>query len=80
MSYHGKVISGGKVVVPAELRRALGFTDGESVVFERNGESVVIKTYAQVVREVQAAVKAMIKEPFTVDDFIADRRAEAERE
>jgi AbrB family transcriptional regulator, stage V sporulation protein T len=77
MSYHGKVISGGKVVVPAE---ALGFTDGESVVFERNGESVVIKTYAQVVREVQAAVKAMIKEPFTVDDFIADRRAEAERE
>jgi AbrB family transcriptional regulator, stage V sporulation protein T len=80
MTYHGKIISGGKVVVPADLRRALGFKDGDSVVFEREGEAVSIKSYAQVVREVQAEFKAMIKEPFTVDDFIANRRAEAARE
>jgi hypothetical protein len=33
-----------------------------------------------VIRELQQAFKAAIKEPFTVDDFLAERRAEAARE
>jgi AbrB family transcriptional regulator, stage V sporulation protein T len=80
MTYHAKIIAGGKVVVPAELRRELGVKDGDTLVFERQGGSVVVKSYAQVIREVQATIKANIKEPFTVDDFIAERRAEALRE
>ena len=80
MTYHAKIISGGKMVIPAELRRALGLADGDSVVVEREWETLRIKSYAQVVREVQQEFKAMIKEPFTVDDFIAERRAEAARE
>jgi AbrB family transcriptional regulator, stage V sporulation protein T len=80
MTYHAKIIAGGKVVVPAELRRELGVKDGDTLVFERQGDSVVVKSYAQVIREVQATIKANIKEPFTVDDFIAERRAEALRE
>ncbi len=80
MTYHAKIIAGGKIVIPAELRRALGFKDGDSIVIEREGDTLVLKTYAQVVREVQQAFKAMIKEPFSVDDFIAERRAEAEKE
>lgn len=80
MTYHGRMIQGGKVVIPAELRRELGLKAGDSVVFAREGDSVVIKTYAQVVRETQQSFRAMIKHPFTVDDFIAERRAEAARE
>jgi AbrB family transcriptional regulator, stage V sporulation protein T len=80
MTYHAKIIAGGKVVVPAELRRELGVKDGDTLVFERQGDSVVVKSYTQVIREVQATIKANIKEPFTVDDFIAERRAEALRE
>ena len=82
MSYHGKMIKGGKVVVPAELRRELGFKDGDHLVFERerDGCGVVIKSFAQILREVRAELKAKIKVPFTVDDFLAEKYAEAERE
>lgn len=80
MSYHAKLIKGGKIVIPAELRRDLNLMDGDTLVVERDGNTIVIKPGRQVLREIQAKVKALIKEPFTVDDFIAERRAEAARE
>jgi AbrB family looped-hinge helix DNA binding protein len=82
MSYHAKLIKGGKIVIPAQLRREFGFEEGDTLVFEREGESLVLKTYAQVVREVQATFKAMLGDRPTsmVDELIAERRAEAARE
>jgi AbrB family transcriptional regulator, stage V sporulation protein T len=80
MSYQAKVIKGGKIVIPAELRRELGFKDGDTLVLERGGNGLVIKTYEQVVREVQAKVKKLIKNPFTVDDYLAEKYLEAETE
>lgn len=82
MSYQAKLIKGGKIVIPAELRRELGFEEGDTLVIEREGNSAVIKTYAQVVREVQATFKAMLgdRKQSMVDELIAERRAEAARE
>ena len=82
MSYHAKLIKGGKIVIPAELRREFGLKDGDTLVFEREGNALVIKTYEQVVREVQATFKAMKPDPnrSMVDELIAERRAEAARE
>jgi len=80
MTYTAKIIKGGKIVIPAALRRELGFADGDRLVFEREGNSLVVKSHSQVIRELQQAFKAAIKEPFTVDDFLAERRAEAARE
>jgi AbrB family transcriptional regulator, stage V sporulation protein T len=82
MSYHAKVIKGGKIVIPAELRREFGFKDGDTLVLEREGNGLVIKTYEQVIREVQAEVKKMIG-PYKgsiVDEFIAEKWAEAAEE
>lgn len=42
MTYHAKVIAGGKIVIPAALRRELGIMDGDSVVLERDGEHLVL--------------------------------------
>ena len=75
MTHPAKLIKGGKIVIPAELRRELGLKDGDSLVFERDGDSLVIKTYAQVVREVQAEFKALVPKRGTVDEFLAERRA-----
>ena len=62
MTYHAKVIAGGKIVIPAELRRELGIKDGDVLVLDRAADgSLAIRTHM-------------------VDDFIADKRAEAERE
>lgn len=80
MSYHAKLVKGGKIVIPAELRRELNLTDGDTLVVERDGDSIVIKPGRQVLREIQAEMRRLIKKPFTVDDFIAERRGEAERE
>uniref|UniRef100_UPI00359396D9 AbrB/MazE/SpoVT family DNA-binding domain-containing protein n=1 Tax=Blastomonas sp. TaxID=1909299 RepID=UPI00359396D9 len=72
----------GKIVIPAELRRELGFNEGDRLVFERVGDTLVIKTNAQVVREVQDAFR-----PFRpadgssiVDELIEERRLESRRE
>ena len=84
MTYQAKVIAGGKIVIPAELRRELGIVDGDSLVVEREpGGGIVIKTYQQVVREVQARFRELLKPGVTgsiVDELLAERRAEAERE
>ncbi|MEQ1538757.1 MAG: AbrB/MazE/SpoVT family DNA-binding domain-containing protein [Sphingorhabdus sp.] len=80
MSYHAKLIKGGKIVIPAELRREFGFKEGDTVVLERDGNALVLKSYKQVLSEIQAKVKSLMKHPFTVDDYIAEKRREAESE
>lgn len=81
MTYNVKVIAGGKIVIPAELRREFGIKDGDSLVIERDEHgSMVLKTYEQVVKEVQAQFRALLPKDYTgsmVDELIADRRAEA---
>ncbi|MCH7861905.1 AbrB/MazE/SpoVT family DNA-binding domain-containing protein [Sphingomonas sp. NPDC092331] len=81
MTYQAKVIAGGKIVIPAELRRELGIKDGDVLVLDRAADgSLAIRTHMQVIREGQAAFRAALKQPFTVDEFIAEKRAEADRE
>jgi AbrB family transcriptional regulator, stage V sporulation protein T len=77
MTYQAKVIAGGKIVIPAELRREMGISDGDSLVIEQAaGGTLVIKTFAQVIRDGQAKVRAMVGDDFTVDQFLAERRAD----
>jgi AbrB family transcriptional regulator, stage V sporulation protein T len=82
VTYNAKVISGGKIVIPAELRRHLGISDGDILVLEKEGEGrVVLKTYKQLVREIQDEVRQMIPPGISlVDDLIAERRREFEME
>jgi AbrB family transcriptional regulator, stage V sporulation protein T len=85
MTYQAKVISGGKVVIPAELRREFGIKDGDSLIFDRSadGSGMALKTYAQVVKEVQAEVRRLSKPDdggSIVDELLADRREDARRE
>ncbi len=81
MTYQAKVIAGGKIVIPAELRRELGIKDGDVLVLDRAADgSLAIRTHMQVIREGQAAFRAALQQPFTVHEFIAAKRAEADRE
>lgn len=82
MTYSAKLIKGGKIVIPAELRRELGFNEGDRLVFEREGNSLVIKSDAQVLREVQEAFRPYRPADGSsiVDLFIQERRRESARE
>lgn len=74
MTYHAKVIAGGKVVIPVDLRRELDIKDGDSLVFDRDeAGAITLRTFEQVVREEQAKFRAMVGPNYTVDDFLADR-------
>ena len=82
MTYHAKVVSG-QIVLPAELRRDAGIEDGDSLVIEVNPQGgLTMKTYAQVVREVQSEFRSMAKpaDRNLVDELLAERRADAVRE
>lgn len=82
MTYQARFGDGSEVVLPATLEQELGLEPGDSLVVEQDGFTITIKPYSQVVREVQAQVRAMTKagEGSAVDELLAERRAEAERE
>lgn len=82
MTYHAKVIAGGKIVIPADLRRELGIKDGDMVVIDRDPNGgMVVRTHAQVVREVQDIFRSF-RDPHgsIVDDLLAGRREEQRQE
>jgi AbrB family looped-hinge helix DNA binding protein len=74
MTYHAKVIAGGKVVIPADLRREMHIKDGDSLVFDRSeAGAITLRTFEQVVREEQAKFRAMVGPTYSVDQFVTDR-------
>lgn len=77
MTYHAKVIAGGKIVIPAELRREFGIKDGDSLVFDRDERGgISVKTFEQVVREERQKFRAIVGPDYSVDQFLAERRAD----
>lgn len=73
MTYHAKVIAGGKIVIPADLRRELGIKDGDSVVIERMDDGVSLR------REDPDTALQRVRDAFkgySVDQFLRDRRAD----
>lgn len=72
MTYHAKVIAGGKIVIPVALRRMLGIDTGDSVVIEEEDGKIVLKSYEQVVREVQARYRRDGSD--SVEQLLDDRR------
>lgn len=77
MTYQAKVFAGGKIVIPAELRREFGIREGDSLVIERLEQGgISIKTFAEVIREEQHAFRAAAGADYSVDQFLADRRVD----
>lgn len=78
-----KISEGGRVVVPAEIRKALDLKDGDTVYWElTNGEARLTTRLARMRRAQELVQKYCPVKPgeSVVDEFIAERRAEAARE
>lgn len=72
-----RLSANGRICIPADVRQKLGLKDGDVLSLEaEDGGKITLKTRAQRVREVQEwfAELSKGKEPFTVDDFIRERR------
>jgi AbrB family looped-hinge helix DNA binding protein len=76
-----KMSEGGRVVIPAEIRKTLGINDGDIVLWELVDGEARLTTKRERMRRAQALVREYVPEGVSlVDELVADRRAEAERE
>jgi len=77
----GRIIAGGRVALPAEIRRALGLQNGDTVLFEMQGDEVRIRPARSALRRVQERLREFApQEGLVSDELIAERRAEASRD
>ncbi|HEY7062372.1 MAG TPA: AbrB/MazE/SpoVT family DNA-binding domain-containing protein [Chloroflexota bacterium] len=76
-----KIASGGRVVIPADFRKALGLHEGDLVTMRLKDGEVRLYSYAEGIRRAQALVRRLVPEGVSLaDELIAERRREAERE
>lgn len=79
--YSMKMSEGGRVVIPAEIRKTLGINDGDIVLWELVDGEARLTTKRERMRRAQALVREYVPEGVSlVDELVAERRAEAERE
>ncbi len=76
-----KVGPDGRILIPAELRRAAGLQPGATVVVTLEGQSLTVETPLAQLRKVQALL-APLKRPGVdeVEAFLVEKRAESLRE
>jgi len=76
-----KLGTGGRIVIPAEYRQALGLHEGDEVLLRLEDGEVRVYTLANAIRRAQELVARYVAPGRSLaDELIAERRAEAERE
>ena len=79
--HYAKMTEGGRLLIPAELRRMLGITPGTDVVLDVADGELRVRALDQAVARAQAIVRRYIPDATNVtDDFIRERRAAAATE
>jgi AbrB family looped-hinge helix DNA binding protein len=72
-----KITDGGRIVIPAEYRRALGLNVGDDVVLSLDDGELRILSRKEALRRARAMVKRHVPEgTFLSDELIAERRVE----
>lgn len=76
-----RIAEGGRIVIPAEYRKALGLQIGDEVVLSLDEDEVRVYSIDAAIKRAQDLVRRYVPaERSLVDELLADRRAEAERE
>ena len=80
-AYRGRIVSGGRLQIPSDVRKELGLTDGDTVRLEVVDGELRVRSYQAVIKAIQAEVRTYVPAGVTLsDELIADRKAEAARE
>lgn len=76
-----RVTEGGRIVIPAKLRQALGIEIGENVTLSVKDNSLQITTQKEALRRLRALVRKHVPEGVSLaDELIKERREESARE
>ena len=80
-SRHVRIAPGGRVVIPAEFRKALGVGVGDDMVIELNGDELRLRSFDAALKGVQEIVRKYVPEGVSLaDELVRERREEAARE
>src|SRR5918997_5204100 len=76
-----KLTEGGRVVIPAEFRRALGIQVGDELIVRLENGEIRLLTLDRAIAQAQEAVRKYVPAGRSlVDELLAQRRAEAAQE
>ena len=70
----------GRVVIPADIRSALGLAPGDRLHLHVAGQRLVLERQQDAVAELRRLASAVSRERSLVDEMIADRRMAAAAE
>jgi antitoxin PrlF len=77
----GKLVSGGRLQLPAELRRLLSLADGDTVLMEVVDGELRVRPLHDTVARVRARLRQFVPADASLsEELIADRRSAADRE
>jgi antitoxin PrlF len=80
-AFRGRIVSGGRLQIPADVRKELGLADGDDVRIEVIDGELRVRSFKVALARVQAMLRDYApREGRLSDSLIADRRREAERE
>ncbi len=75
-----KLNANGRIVIPAAVRHELGLEPGTELTVSAEDGRVVLETRENLLRRIQAEVKAAAGDRSLVDELIAERRRAFEQE
>lgn len=77
----GKIVEGGRVILPAAFRKSMGLAKGDTVLIELHGEELRIRPARSALRRLQEKLRDYAPESgLASDELIAERRRDTERE
>ena len=76
-----RIAAGGRIVIPVEYRRALGIQEGDEVILRLpDGEVRILSPQEAIKRAQDLVARYVAADRSLVDELIAERRRDAERE
>ena len=76
-----RVVEGGKLVIPAAMRRELGIGAGDTVLVSVDDGELRVRSLTSAIARAQSLVRKYVPEGVSlVEQLMADRREEAGRE
>lgn len=76
-----KIVDGGKLVIPAVMRRELGLSTGDTVLVDVEDGELRVRSVSRALERARAILRKYVPEGVSIaDELITDRRREAERE
>lgn len=77
----GRLVSGGRLQVPADIRRELGLADGDQVVMQVVDGALQVRPARDALKRIQDMLRPYApRDGLVSEELIAERRAESARD